>query len=42
MASFKGFGFVEMKDSLEAEKTKEALDSTSFKGCNLKVDEARP
>lgn len=38
----KGFGFVEMKDSLEAEKAKEALDGTSFEGRNLKVDEARP
>ncbi len=33
----KGFGFVEMKDSSEAEKAKEALDGTSFEGRNLKL-----
>ncbi len=38
----KGFGFVEMSSSAEAEKAKEALDSTEFKGRTLKVDEARP
>ena len=38
----KGFGFVEMKDSSEAEKAKEALDGTTFEGRNLKVNEARP
>jgi RNA recognition motif-containing protein len=38
----KGFGFVEMSSVAEAEKAKEALDSTDFKGRNLKVDEARP
>ena len=38
----KGFGFVEMSDSAEAEKAKEALDGTDFEGRNLKVDEARP
>jgi RNA recognition motif-containing protein len=38
----KGFGFVEMSSSAEAEKAKEALDSTDFKGRNLKVDEAKP
>ncbi len=38
----KGFGFVEMSDNAEAEKAKEALDSTDFEGRNLKVDEARP
>jgi len=38
----KGFGFVEMTDSAEAEAAKEALDGTSFEGRNLKVDEALP
>jgi len=38
----KGFGFVEMSSVTEAEKAKEALDSTDFKGRNLKVDEAKP
>jgi len=38
----KGFGFVEMGSSAEAEKAKEGLDSTDFKGRNLKVDEAKP
>jgi len=38
----KGFGFVEMSSVAEAEKAKEALDSTDFKGRNLKVDEAKP
>ncbi len=38
----KGFGFVEMSASEEAEKAKEALDGTEFEGRTLKVDEARP
>lgn len=38
----KGFGFVEMSNSTEAEKAKEALDGSDFKGLTLKVDEARP
>lgn len=38
----KGFGFVEMANSSEAEKAKEALDGSDFKGYTLKVDEARP
>ena len=38
----KGFGFVELADSSEAEKAKEALDGTEFEGRTLKVDEARP
>ncbi|NQT67385.1 MAG: RNA-binding protein [Actinobacteria bacterium] len=38
----KGFGFVEMSDSAEAEKAKEGLDGSDFEGRNLKVDEARP
>jgi RNA recognition motif-containing protein len=38
----KGFGFVEMASREEAEKAKEALDGSDFKGFTLKVDEARP
>ena len=38
----KGFGFVEMSSVAEAEKAKEALDGSEFKGRTLKVDEARP
>jgi len=38
----KGFGFVEMSNPSEAEKAKEALDGSDFKGFTLKVDEARP
>ena len=38
----KGFGFVEMSNPSEAEKAKEALDGSDFKGLTLKVDEARP
>jgi|GEM_PF-413203 len=38
----KGFGFVEMADSAEAEKAKKELSETSFKGRALRVDEANP
>ena len=38
----KGFGFVEMSNPSEAEKAKEALDGSEFKGRTLRVDEARP
>ena len=38
----KGFGFVEMSSSEEAEKAKEALNGTTFEGRTLRVDEARP
>jgi len=38
----KGFGFVEMSSSDEAEKAKEALNGTDFEGRTLKIDEARP
>ncbi|MFH0812629.1 MAG: RNA-binding protein [Pseudomonadota bacterium] len=39
---YKGFGFVEMANSAEAQKAKEALDGSPFEGRTLKVDEARP
>lgn len=38
----KGFGFVEMASSKEAEKAKDALNDTDFDGRPLKIDEARP
>ena len=38
----RGFGFVEMSSSEEAEKAKDALNDTEFKGRTIKVDEARP
>jgi len=38
----RGFGFIELASPSEAEKAKEALDGTEFKGRALKVDEARP
>jgi RNA recognition motif-containing protein len=38
----KGFGFVEMSSSDEAEKAKEGLNDTEFEGRTLKVNEARP
>jgi len=38
----KGFGFVEMSNSEEAEKAKEALDGTDFSGRSIKVNEALP
>ena len=38
----KGFGFVEMSNTEEAEKAKEALNETEFSGRTLRVDEARP
>ncbi len=38
----RGFGFVEMSNPTEAEKSKEALDGSDFEGRTLKVDEARP
>ena len=37
----RGFWFVEMSNSSEAEKAKEALDGSDFKGRTLKVNEAR-
>lgn len=38
----KGFGFVEMSNPADAEKAREALNGSDFKGRTLKVDEARP
>ena len=38
----KGFGFVEMSSSEEAEEAMEALNETEFGGRTLRVDEARP
>ena len=38
----KGFGFVEMSTSAEAEKAKEELNGSEFEGRTMKVDEARP
>ena len=38
----KGFGFVEMSSTSEAEKAKEALDGSDFEGRTLRVNEARP
>jgi RNA recognition motif-containing protein len=38
----KGFGFVEMSNQSEAERAKEALNGSEFKGRALRVDEARP
>jgi RNA recognition motif-containing protein len=38
----RGFGFVEMANTEEAEKAREALDGSEFEGRTLKVDEAHP
>jgi len=38
----KGFVFVEISKQEEAEKAKDALNETDFKGRTLRVDEARP
>ncbi|MBM3708075.1 MAG: RNA-binding protein [Actinobacteria bacterium] len=38
----KGFGFVEMTNTADAEKAKEALDGSDFEGRSLRVNEARP
>ena len=38
----KGFGFVEMSSSEEAEKAKDALNNSDYDGRPLKIDEARP
>ena len=36
----KGFGFVEMAEEKEAEKAKEALNRTDYKGRTLRIDDA--
>lgn len=38
----KGFGFVEMPSQSEAEQAIKALNASSIKGRDLKVNEARP
>ena len=38
----KGFGFVTMGSTEEAQKAKEALNESDFMGRALRVDEARP
>lgn len=38
----KGFGFVEMSSSGEAQAAIAALDGTDFGGRNIKVNEAKP
>jgi len=38
----KGFGFVEMSNTADAQKAKEALDGSDFEGRTLRVNEARP
>ena len=38
----KGFGFVEMTETANAQKAMEALNETDFEGRTLKVYEARP
>jgi RNA recognition motif-containing protein len=38
----KGFGFVEMSSSDEAEKAKDSLDGQDFQGRIMRVNEARP
>lgn len=38
----KGFGFVEMGTSEEAQAAMDALNQTEFEGRTLRIDEARP
>ncbi len=38
----KGFGFVDMPDSAEADAAIAALNETSFKGRDIKVNPAKP
>ncbi|MEA3488832.1 MAG: RNA-binding protein [Candidatus Omnitrophota bacterium] len=38
----KGFAFIEMAESSEAEKAKDALNGQDFMGRTLRIDEARP
>jgi RNA recognition motif-containing protein len=38
----RGFGFVELSSPDQAQKAKEALNGSDYKGRTLRVDEARP
>lgn len=38
----KGFGFVEMPNNSDAEKAIQALNETSLKGRDIKVNQAKP
>lgn len=38
----KGFGFVEMPDNAEADDAIKALNETSLRGRNIKVNQAKP
>lgn len=38
----RGFGFVQMSSQSEAERAKQALDGSDFKGRRLRVNEAHP
>ena len=38
----KGFGFVEMTNTTEAQKAKDALDGSDLEGRSIRVNEARP
>lgn len=38
----KGFGFVEMPDNADADAAIKALNESSFKGRNIKVNQAKP
>ena len=38
----KGFGFVEMSNNSEADDAIKALNESSFKGRNIKVNQAKP
>ena len=38
----KGFGFVEMSSSAEAQAAREAMDGAELEGRAIRVDEARP
>lgn len=38
----KGFGFVEMPDNSEADKAIKALNGTSLKGRDVKINQAKP
>jgi RNA recognition motif-containing protein len=38
----KGFGFIEMSESEEAQKAIDTLNGNEFEGRTLKINEARP